>query len=72
MMADKELIDEHAKEIEELKNRAPTNIGGDGVDMNEMMRIFACKSPPDNTINRIAALEALMDRLKPDDVLRRL
>jgi len=33
---------------------------GDGMDMNEMMKLFACKSPPDNTINRIEALEKKM------------
>ena len=31
--------------------------GGDGIDMAQMMELFASKSPPDNTINRIEALE---------------
>ena len=42
------------------------------MDMNEMMKIFACKTPPDNTINRIVALEEMMNNLNPDDVLRRI
>jgi len=61
MQIDKELIDQHTKEIEELRNRPQVQMSGDGgVDMNEMMKLFACKSPPDNTINRIQALEDKM------------
>ena len=33
---------------------------GDGLDMGQLMKIFASKSPPDNTINRIEALEKLV------------
>jgi len=71
----KELIDRHQREIDELKNRAPAimpEIKGDGIDMGELMKIFACKTPPDNTIIRIEALEAQMANLNPEDVLRRL
>ena len=32
-------------------------VKGDGLDMAQMMELFASKSPPDNTINRIEALE---------------
>lgn len=60
-MVDKELIDEHTKDIEELKNRAPAAIKGGDFDMSEAMKIFACKSPPDNTINRIKALEDMLN-----------
>ena len=76
LVLDKDLIDKHTKEIDELKNRAPAVMpeikGGDGLDMGEMMKIFACKTPPDNTIVRIEALEAQMSKLNPDDVLRRI
>lgn len=74
MVLDKELIDGHTRDIEELKNQAPAvmpEVKGD-FDMGEMMKIFACKTPPDNTINRIAALEEMMKNLNPDDVLRRI
>ena len=58
---DKEIIDEHTKELEALKNKAPImnlpEVKGDGLDMAQMMELFASKSPPDNTINRIEALE---------------
>ena len=67
---DKDLIDQHTKEIEELKNRAPVTSGGDGVDMNQMMNLFACKSPPDNTIKRIEALEESQDKM--NDLMRRV
>jgi len=53
-------------EIDELKNRAPAvmpEIKGGDIDMNAMMKLFACKSPPDNTINRIAALEGMLEKL---------
>ena len=33
---------------------------GDGIDMNQLMDLFACKSPPDNTIVRIEELEKQM------------
>ena len=69
-LTDKELIDQHQKEIDELKNKAPMampEIKGD-FDMGEMMKIFAAKTPPDNTIKRIENLEGMMtdlnDRLK--------
>jgi len=39
-------------------------IKGDGLDMGQLMKMFACKSPPDNTINRIAKLEEEMEKLK--------
>ena len=73
---DKELIDQHTKEIEELKNRQPVS-GGSGVDMNQLMNLFACKSPPDNTINRIEALEnqmldALANKDAINDLMRRV
>ena len=36
---------------------------GDGVDMNALMKMFAMKSPPDNTIVRIQALEDALKKL---------
>ena len=44
--------------------------------MNALMDLFACKNPPDNTINRIEALEkqmldALANNDKINDLLRR-
>jgi len=57
MSLDKELIDQHTADIEELKRNANApmpEIKGDGLDMGQLMKMFACKSPPDNTINRIA------------------
>lgn len=70
---DKELIDQHTKDIEELKNRQPVASGGDGVDMNALMNLFACKSPPDNTINRIEALEnQMLDALANKDTINDL
>ena len=69
---DKELIDQHTKDIDELRNRAPVS-GGDGVDMNALMNLFACKSPPDNTINRIEALEnQMLDALASKDAINDL
>ena len=52
-------------------------IKGDGLDMAQLMEIFASKMPPDNTINRIEELEKQMaDALgktdKIDDLLRRV
>ena len=32
-------------------------IKGDGLDMAQLMNVFACKSPPDSTIVRIEELE---------------
>ena len=64
-LTDKELIDQHQKEIDELKNKAPVampEIKGD-FDMGEMMKIFAAKTPPDNTIKRIEDLESMMTDL---------
>ena len=45
--------------------------------MNQMMNLFACKNPPDNTIKRIEALEdqmkdALANNDKINDLLRRV
>ena len=45
--------------------------------MNQLMNLFACKSPPDNTINRIDALEkqmldALSNSDKINDLMRRV
>ena len=61
MPTDKEIIDRHTKEIEELKNKPevvmPDISAGDGLDINQLMNIFASKNPPDNTIKRIEALE---------------
>ena len=57
---DKEIIDQHQKDIDELKNQAPPElpeIKGDGLDMGEMMKIFAAKTAPDLTIKRLEALE---------------
>ena len=64
-LLDKEIIDQHTKEIEELKNKPAFEMPempdvGDGLDMGQLMKIFASKSPPDNTINRIEALEKLV------------
>lgn len=63
----KEIIDRHEKEIEELRNRpsaAPVEIpempdikAGDGLELANLMKIFASKNPPDNTIKRIYDLE---------------
>ena len=38
--------------------------GGDGLDMAQLMDLFASKNPPDNTIKRIEALEADMAKVK--------
>ena len=75
-LLDKELIDQHTKDIDELRNR-PIGGGGDGVDMNQLMNLFACKNPPDNTINRIEALEKQMQDVfanndKINDLMRRV
>lgn len=35
--------------------------------MGQMMKLFACKDKPDNTINRIEALESINE-----DILRRV
>ena len=60
-MIDKALIDQHTRDIEELKNKPPIEIpdipAGSDLDMAQLMNIFAAKTPPDNTINRIEALE---------------
>ena len=63
---DKEIIDEHTKEIDALKNRAPVElpeIKGDGLDMATLMNMFASKNPPDNTIKRIEELEKMVKDL---------
>ena len=61
LIIDKALIDQHTADIEALKNKPPIEIpdipAGDGLDMAQLMNIFAAKTPPDNTINRIEALE---------------
>ena len=61
-ITDKEVIDQHQKDIDELRNRpqiAPSS-GDGGFDINQLMDIFAAKSPPDNTIKRIEELERQM------------
>ena len=59
----KEIVDKHEKDIEELKNKLAAAMamggGGDGVDLDEMSKLFAGKNPPDNTIVRIEELEKL-------------
>lgn len=64
---DKELIDKHTEEIDFLKGRftAPGNtiVESKNVDMDELMKVFASKNPPDNTINRIEDLENMMQDL---------
>lgn len=66
----KELIDAHTKEIDDLKNKEPfempamPEMKGDGLDMGELMKLFACKTPPDNTIKRIEALEKELEDVK--------
>lgn len=58
-----------------MKNRAPMEVSGDGLDMAEMMKMFASKNPPDNTIKRIEALEKLTGpwaNLNPEELLRRV
>lgn len=62
MVIDKELIDQHTADIEDLRKKvgAPVvmpEIKGDGLDMAQLMNVFACKSPPDSTIVRIEELE---------------
>ena len=61
LIIDKALIDQHTADIEALKNKPPIEIpdipAGNGLDMAQLMNIFAAKTPPDNTINRIEALE---------------
>ena len=70
LFQDKELIDAHTKEIDDLKNKEPfempamPEMKGDGLDMGELMKLFACKTPPDNTIKRIEALEKELEDVK--------
>ena len=62
-ITDKEVIDQHQKDIDELRNRpqiAPSSGGDGGFDINQLMDIFAAKSPPDNTIKRNEELERQM------------
>ena len=59
---DKELIDQNTRDIEMLKNKPPVEIPempdvGDGLNMAQLMNIFASKNPPDSTIVRIEELE---------------
>ena len=59
----KAIIDQHQKDIDELKNRQPMvmpEIKGDGLDMAQLMNMFASKNPPENTIVRIEELEKQM------------
>lgn len=39
-------------------------IKGDGLDMGQLMNMFASKQPPENTIKRIEALESELNGLK--------
>jgi hypothetical protein len=53
-----------------LKNKASVElpeIKGDGLDMAQLMDIFASKNPPENTIKRIVKLE---DQIS--DILRNM
>jgi transcription termination factor NusB len=66
----KEWLERHDKEIEELKNKTPVAApimpdikAGDGLDMQQLMSLFASKSPPDNTIKRIYDLETAMQEM---------
>ena len=63
----KSWLERHDKEIEELKNKAPVAApvmpeikAGDGLELQQMMSLFASKNPPDNTIKRIYDLETAM------------
>ena len=59
MPLDKEQIDKHEKDIEELKNKAPPEmpeIDGD-LNMESLLKIFCTRGPNDNTIPRLEALE---------------
>ena len=38
-------------------------IKGDGLDMAQLMNMFASKNPPENTIKRIEALEKMVNEL---------
>jgi len=76
MYPDKELIDQHTKDIEMLKNKPEVVIpempdvkAGDGLDMAQLMNMFACKSPPDNTIKRIEALENQLANLPKPEIV---
>lgn len=65
VVVDKELIDKNTEDIEDLKSKVGQpidmpEIKGDGLDMAQLMNMFASKNPPDNTIKRIEALEAKM------------
>ena len=56
---DKETIDQHTKDIDELKNKAPPEmpeIDGD-LNMDSLLKIFCTRGPNDNTIPRLEALE---------------
>jgi len=58
----KELIDQNTRDIEILKNKPAIEIPempdvGDGLNMAQLMNIFASKNPPDSTIVRIEELE---------------
>jgi len=58
----KELIDQNTRDIEMLKNKPAVEIPempdvGDGLNMAQLMNIFASKNPPDSTIVRIEELE---------------
>ena len=66
----KSWLERHDKEIEELKNKAPVAApvmpeikAGDGLELQQLMSLFASKNPPDNTIKRIYDLETAMTEL---------
>ena len=67
----KSWLERHDKEIEELKNKAPVAApvempeikAGDGLELQQLMSIFASKNPPDNTIKRIYDLETAMKEI---------
>ena len=63
----KSWLERHDKEIEELKNKTPVAApvmpdikAGDGLELQQLMSLFASKNPPDNTIKRIYDLETAM------------
>ena len=65
------------KEIESLKAQLasvptsmptqPIAVQSEKLDMNALYNTFAMRAPPDNTINRIATLEAKMIQLSSED-----
>lgn len=65
MTVDKELLDKHTKEIEELQKKiAGLAVGGGAeIDMNAMDERYALKGEPDLTISRLEELEAMNEML---------